>query len=160
MGESFVSQITILSVVGPGRMEYRVGMRRVLIVDDCEDTRMMLGKLLGMSGHETIFAANGWEALLTLDNTHVDLVLLDLMMPGMDGSTFLRILRQSQRKQKLPVVIVTALNYGEAQSDLGLLGVDSYLMKNEDLFNKLLSVVDGALANLDGSASDAVSPQV
>src|SRR5258708_6717685 len=104
-------------------------MRRVLIVDDSDDTRMMLGNFLGMAGHETIFAANGWEALLTLDNTHVDLVLLDLMMPGMDGSTFLRILRQSQQKQKqkLPVVIVTALEYGQAEKELNRLGVDSYL---------------------------------
>jgi len=135
-------------------------MRRVLIVDDNDDTRMMLGNFLGMAGHETIFAANGWEALLTLDNTHVDLVLLDLMMPGMDGSTFLRILRQSQRAPNLPVVIVTALDYGHAEKELARLGVDSYLMKNEDLFNKLLAVVDGALAHLDGSASDSVRPQV
>jgi len=134
-------------------------MRRVLIVDDSDDTRMMLGKLLGMAGHETAFAANGWEALLTLDNMKVDLVLLDLMMPGMDGSTFLRILRQSQRNQKLPVVIVTALDYGHAEKELARLGVDSFLMKNEDMFNKLLSVVDGALASLDGSAGDAVRPQ-
>ena len=134
-------------------------MRRVLIVDDSDDTRMMLGKLLGMAGHETIFAANGWEALLTLDNMSVDLVLLDLMMPGMDGSTFLRILRQSQRNQKLPVVIVTALDYGHAEEELERLGVDSFLMKNEDLFNKLLSVVDSALAGLDGSASDSVRPK-
>jgi len=135
-------------------------MRRVLIVDDSDDTRMMLGNFLGMAGHETIFAANGWEALLTLDNTHVDLVLLDLMMPGMDGSTFLRILRQSQKAPKLPVVIVTALDYGQAEKELNRLGVDSYLMKNEDLFNKLLAVVEGALAHLDGSASDEVRPQV
>ena len=134
-------------------------MRRVLIVDDSEDTRMMLGNFLGMAGHETIFAANGWEALLTLDNTHVDLVLLDLMMPGMDGSTFLRILRQSQRASKLPVVIVTALDYGHAEKELNRLGVDSYLMKNEDLFNKLLAVVDGALSDRDGEKSEAVGPQ-
>src|SRR5882672_6063147 len=135
-------------------------MHRVLIVDDADDTRMMLGKLLTIAGHEPVFAANGWEALLTLDNAHVDLILLDLMMPGMDGSTFLRILRQSQRNQKLPVVIVTALDYGHAQSDLGRLGVESYLMKNEDLFNKLLTVVDGALKSLDGSATDSVGPGV
>src|SRR5258705_13614685 len=133
-------------------------MRRILLVDDSDDTRMMLGKLLSMAGHETVFAANGWEALLTLDNMRVDLVLLDLMMPGMDGSTFLRILRQSQRNQKLPVVIITALDYGHAQAELQHLGVDSFLMKNEDMFNRLLSVVDGALASQQPSASDSVSP--
>src|SRR4051794_16882841 len=82
-------------------------MRRILIVDDNEDTRMMLGNFLSLAGHETVFAANGWEALLTLEHTPVDLILLDLMMPGMDGQTFLRILRQGQRNRNLPVVIVT-----------------------------------------------------
>src|SRR6266850_6443410 len=127
-------------------------MARVLIVDDSDDTRMMLGKLLSMAGHETVFAANGWEALLTLDNMRVDLVLLDLMMPGMDGNTFLRILRQSQKNQKLPVVIVTALDYGHAQAEFHHLGVDAFLMKNEDMFNRLLSVVEGALATQEPSA--------
>ena len=133
-------------------------MRRILIVDDAEDTRMMLGKLLTMAGHETVFAANGWEALLTLDNTRVDLVLLDLMMPGMDGNTFLKILRQSQKNHKLPVVIVTALDYGHAQAELEHLGVDSFLMKNEDMFNRLLSVVEAALAMPEPSSADSVSP--
>jgi CheY-like chemotaxis protein len=122
-------------------------MHRILIVDDNEDMRMLTGNLLGMSGHETVFAANGWEALLTLDNLPVDLVLLDLMMPGMDGSTFLRILRQSQKNKTLPVVIVTALDYGQAERELERLGVEAFLMKNEDLFNKLLLVVQAALAN-------------
>jgi len=149
-----------LSVAGMGRARYHVSMRRVLIVDDSDDTRMMLGNFLGMAGHETVFAANGWEALLTLDNTHVDLVLLDLMMPGMDGGTFLRILRQSQRVPNLPVVIVTALDYGQAQNELNRLGVDSYLMKNEDMFNKLLGVVEGALSDGDGAESEVVVPKV
>jgi|SRR5882672_10175573 len=134
-------------------------MHRVLIVDDADDTRMMLGKLLTIAGHEPVFAANGWEALLTLDNTPVDLVLLDLMMPGMDGSTFLRILRQSQRNRKLPVVIVTALDYGHAEKELEHLGVESFLMKNEDLFRKLLSAVDGALAARESSAADSSPSQ-
>src|SRR5947207_874228 len=134
-------------------------MRRILIVDDAEDTRMMLGKLLTMAGHEAVFAANGWEALLTLDNTRVDLVLLDLMMPGMDGNTFLKILRQSQKNHKLPVVIVTALDYGHAQAELEHLGVDSFLMKNEDMFNRLLSVVEAALAMPEAGTADLISPE-
>ena len=103
----------------------------------------------------TVFAANGWEALLTLDNMRVDLVLLDLMMPGMDGSTFLRILRQGNHNRRLPVVIVTALDYGHAQRELERLGVEAFLMKNEDLFNRLLSAVDGVLADQRSTAPDS-----
>src|SRR3954469_20604211 len=120
-------------------------MRRVLIVDDNEDTRMMLGNFLSLAGHETLFAANGWEALLTLEHTRIDLILLDLMMPGMDGQTFLRILRQGQQNRNLPVVIVTALDYGNESANLGRLGIDAFIIKNEDMFNRLLTVVDSAL---------------
>ena len=132
-------------------------MRRILIVDDNEDTRMMLGNFLSLAGHETVFAANGWEALLTLEHTQVDLVLLDLMMPGMDGQTFLRILRTGQHQRNLPVVIVTALDYGSEAASLGRLGVDSYLTKNEDLLNRLLTVVDGVLGGGQKTAADVVN---
>jgi len=128
-------------------------MGRILVVDDNDDTRMMLGKLLGAAGYEVLFAANGWEALLTLDNMRVDLVLLDLMMPGMDGSTFLKILRQSAKNQKLAVVIVTALDYGSAEAELERLGVEAFLMKNEDLLNRLLTVVDASLGAAPSSAA-------
>jgi len=121
-------------------------MARVLIVDDSEDARMMLGKMLAVAGYETLFAANGWEALLTLDNTPVDLVLLDLMMPGMDGKTFLRILRQGQNRN-LPVAIITALDYGNAEGELQSLRVDSFLTKNEDMLNRLLPVVETAIGS-------------
>ena len=127
-------------------------MRRILIVDDNEDMRMMLGNFLSLAGHETVFAANGWEALLTLEHTPVDLILLDLMMPGMDGQTFLRILREGQRQRHLPVIIVTALDYGHEAASLGRLGVESFLTKNEDLLNRLLTVVDGALGTAQKTA--------
>ena len=132
-------------------------MARILIVDDSEDTRMMLGNFLSHAGHETVFAANGWEALLTLEHANVDLILLDLMMPGMDGQTFLRILRQGQKKANLPVVIVSALDYGSEAAGLGRLGVESYLMKNEDMFNRLLTVVEGAVGKSEKSRADSLN---
>jgi CheY-like chemotaxis protein len=84
-------------------------LARILVVEDEVDTRMVLGKFLTVAGHEVIPAANGWEALLVLDTTGVDLILLDVMMPGMDGVTFLQILRQAKKHKDMPVVLVTAL---------------------------------------------------
>jgi hypothetical protein len=75
-------------------------LARILVVEDEVDTRMVLGKFLSVAGHEVIPAANGWEALLVLDTTSVDLILLDVMMPGMDGVTFLQILRQAKKHKE------------------------------------------------------------
>ena len=69
---------------------------------------MVLGKFLSVAGHEVIPAANGWEALLVLDTTSVDLILLDVMMPGMDGVQVLRTLREADETAKIPVIAVTA----------------------------------------------------
>ena len=79
-------------------------MARILIVDDESDFRMMLGKVLSMEGHQVLFAANGWEALLVLDADGVDLCIVDVMMPGMDGPTLLKILRNASKHQALPVI--------------------------------------------------------
>ena len=117
---------------------------------------MMLGNFLSLAGHETLFAANGWEALLTLEHTNVDLILLDLMMPGIDGQTFLRILRQGQRCRNLPVMIISALDYGSEAASLGRLGIDAYLMKNEDMLNKLLGLVEGVLGKEQKGAVDSL----
>src|SRR3954469_8334281 len=85
-------------------------MARILVVDDDADHCELVSKLLQKSGYETASAANGWEALIALDNGTFDLVLLDLMMPGMDGATFLNILRHDERRKNLPVLVVSALH--------------------------------------------------
>ena len=80
-------------------------------------------------GHVTIRASNGWEGLLALDAQHVDVIVLDLMMPGMNGSAFLRIIRNDQRRRHLPVIILTALASGDALRTVADLGVQEWLLK-------------------------------
>src|SRR6267142_838864 len=88
-------------------------LARILVIEDDVDTRMGLGKFLSMAGNAVIPAANGWEALLVLDQSDVDLILLDVMMPGMDGPTFLQILRQAKKHKDLAVIVVTALELAD-----------------------------------------------
>src|SRR5258706_6927079 len=88
-------------------------MSTILIVEDDQDTREIMGRYLTLAGYEHVSASNGWEALLAVDQNRIDLILLDVMMPGMDGVTFLNILRNAQTKRNTPVVIVTAMSSQE-----------------------------------------------
>jgi CheY-like chemotaxis protein len=79
----------------------------VLVVDDDEDARRMLLAYLSEEGFDTRTAVNGREALQVLESGWVDLIILDLLMPVMDGETFLETIRRDSRFAQVPVVIVT-----------------------------------------------------
>src|SRR5438552_10336523 len=124
-------------------------LARILVVEDEVDTRMVLGKFLTVAGHEVIPAANGWEALLVLDTTGVDLILLDVMMPGMDGVTFLQILRQAKKHKDMPVVLVTALDIADVARRTRAFGVLEILPKTQRLLDDLMKTVDRIVGRTD-----------
>jgi len=84
-----------------------LAMPTILVIDDTALARESVAKLLEYEGFDTIRAANGKEAYATLYERTPDLILLDLMMPEMDGVTFLRMVRHSPRWQQLPVIVLT-----------------------------------------------------
>jgi PAS domain S-box-containing protein len=114
---------------------------RALVVDDDPDSRRLLSAYLGEEGFRTREAANGIEALECLRTFDADLVILDLMMPVMDGLSFLDALRRDARHLRLPVIVVTAkdLTAHEAQR----LGADGsvVLRKGDELVGGLKRVV-------------------
>src|SRR3954466_7029013 len=112
-------------------------MARILIVDDESDFRMLLGKILSTEGHQVLFASNGWEALLVLDGDGIDLCIVDVMMPGMDGPTLLRILRNASKHRLLPVIVVSVLDLPETTSRLGALSVEGIVKKGQRLIEDL-----------------------
>ena len=81
---------------------------RVLIVDDQRPNRELLAGLVAQEGHEIVTACGGAAALEILEREHVDLMLLDLAMPGIDGFEVLARLGAQGRLPSLPVVVVTA----------------------------------------------------
>jgi len=83
-------------------------MANLLIVDDTADSREVLAKFLAHAGHEVEQAPNGREALRSILNRTPDLVILDRLMPEMDGPSLLEILRSYLRLQSLPVIVWTA----------------------------------------------------
>src|SRR5258706_10116929 len=132
-------------------------MARILIVDDESDFRVMLGKVLSMEGHQIVFAGNGWEALLVLDGDGVDLCIVDVMMPGMDGPTLLKILRNASRHQALPVIVVSVLDMGETTTRLGQLRVEGILKKDQKLIEDLLVKIDMVLGKDTAAGGDSTN---
>lgn len=83
---------------------------RILIVDDHSSSRMTAVALLSMEGYEVLQADSGSSALVRVVECQPDLILLDVMMPGMDGFEVCRRLKQDDATRLIPVVFITALN--------------------------------------------------
>ncbi len=102
--------------------------RRILVVDDVATNRMVAAGLLRALGAEALGAASGAEALNLLAGTAVDLVLLDMAMPGLDGFETFRRLRQIPGK-RIPVVAMTAGAMPEQRREIEAAGMDGFLAK-------------------------------
>ena len=125
-------------------------MANVLVVEDDADSLEVVARLVERAGHTPVRAANGWEALVALDERNVDIVVLDLMMPGMNGHTFLRILRHDDRRKQLPVILLTALRAGDMVAGCLKLGVGACLIKGEYKADDLFHAIDQQLAQAPG----------
>ena len=109
------------------------GPARLLVVDDVADNRDLLRRRLTQLGYEVAEADGGDRALELIDAQPFDLVLLDIMMPGMDGLEVLRRIRKVHSAEALPVVMVTGMTASEDVVKALELGADDYLTKPVDL---------------------------
>src|SRR5579875_3343317 len=101
-------------------------MTRILVVEDEVSISDPLTYMLGKEGYDVALAETGPDALLEFDRTGADLVLLDLMLPGMSGVEVCRVLRQ---KSNVPVIMLTAKD-SEVDKVVGLeIGADDYVTK-------------------------------
>lgn len=85
---------------------------KVLVVEDYEDTREFMKFLLQDSGFDVAEASNGFEAIEAVKKHVPDLILMDISMPGMDGLTAARKIREQKGSSQTPIIAITA--YGEA----------------------------------------------
>ena len=95
---------------------------RVLVVDDEPDLRELYAVNLEDAGHEVITASNGAEGLGLLKREHPDVILLDLMMPVMDGYEFLHHLRKMPEHRGTPAIVVSAAATGGFSRKVGATG--------------------------------------
>jgi DNA-binding response OmpR family regulator len=106
---------------------------RVLIVDDNEDVRRILALRLSLAGFEVSDAADGRAGLAALRGGRWDLVLLDLVMPELDGFEFLTELRASADEQNPPVVVITQYDDAVNRQRALALGAARYVGKSSAL---------------------------
>lgn len=118
---------------------------KVLIVDDVAVNRLMVNKMLGTFGMEVMEANNGLEALEALRTFKADVILLDLMMPVMDGFEMLRILRANPLTTHIPVIVLSALNTNDDIVAAYNAGANDFVTK-PILFEKLVSSVNALLS--------------
>ena len=93
---------------------------KILAVDDESDLTELIAYHLGRNGHEVETAANGWEAIEHVARNRPDLILLDLMLPDLDGFGFCEILRRNPATATIPIIIISAW----ASQDSHLLGLE------------------------------------
>lgn len=104
-------------------------MAKILIVEDYPVTQRVLSLTLRNSGHDVVLANHGAEALQQLDTDKVDLALVDIAMPEMDGLTLLRLLRSDERYTQMPVIMLTASGQDEDRAVALSIGADGFLTK-------------------------------
>jgi|GEM_PF-504995 putative two-component system response regulator len=104
---------------------------KILVVDDDELNREMITAQLRLLGYDAIIAEDGFQALDLLDDTF-DLVLLDYMMPGMDGCEVCHQIREEKHLNDLPVIMVTALSNREDQLRAVQMGANDWITKPVD----------------------------
>lgn len=113
-------------------------MFNILVVEDDKNTRLLMEAVLKQYGYNPILAADGEDALEIMDHKHVDLVLLDVMMPRMDGYEFAKILRDGG--SELPILMVTAKETPNDKKKGFIVGTDDYMVKPVDEEEMILRI--------------------
>ena len=116
-------------------------MSAVLAVDDTPDCLEPLAKLLRLSGHTVRCASDGMEALAALARFRPDVIILDLMMPVMDGVSFLDVMRRNPAWKDIRVVVFTGNSDALPARRLAELGVGEVFLKGSVDYQRLLNAV-------------------
>ena len=148
----------------------RPAVRRVMVVDDDPDVRKVLALLLKSSGLNAIEASSGAHCLKLLASTRPAVILLDLMMPEMDGFEVCQALKRDPTTAEIPIIVVTARDDSLSRMRAARLGVSDFLVKpvsKERLLNRvraqieLLETMNRTQAAIDRlTAAPQVSPLV
>jgi len=119
--------------------------KRILIVEDDSFVMDIYQTKLGQAGYEVTGAGNGLEALKKMEEGTFDLILLDIIMPYMDGLEVLKKIKADEKNKNLPIILLTNLSQKE-EVDKGLgLGANDYLIKSHFTPSEVLEKVKGYL---------------
>ena len=113
-------------------------MFNILVVEDDKNLRKLITTYLQRNKYNTYEATNGEEALNVLDQSYIDLIVSDIMLPKMDGYELIKSLREA--KYDVPILIITAKSEIEDKKEGFLLGADDYMVKPIDIEEMLLRI--------------------
>ena len=113
-----------------------------LVIDDEQNARDIAQKSLQAIGWEVVTAENGKEGLDKFNDNNVDLILLDIMMPVMDGFEFLNNLRSSANGRNVPVIVLTAKDLSQAERKLLAGSVEQVFSKDETSIESLIGEIN------------------
>jgi len=123
-------------------------MAKILIVEDTQDQLELMAKTFRRAGFDVYGAHDGGHAMDRVRDIRPDVILVDQMMPEVDGMTFLANLRRFPKWKNTPVVIVTGLNDGRLRSRAANLGVEDFLVKGTFQIRDLIDLVKRKVANV------------
>jgi len=118
--------------------------KKILVVDDSQDMRIILSMRLKINGYDVIIAQDGQEGLDRARADAPDLIILDLMLPKIDGYEVCRMLKFDDKYKNIPVIILSALDQQEDREKAVGSGADAYFIKPFDLellLNKIKSLI-------------------
>jgi CheY-like chemotaxis protein len=105
---------------------------KILLVEDSEDNRLMMKRLLEMSGYDVSEAVNGEQAVQKAKNLHPDLILMDLSLPRIDGLAATRLIRAMPPLKRVPIVVVSAHDTSDFHAEALASGCNEYVTKPID----------------------------
>jgi len=131
-------------------------MPSVLIVDDTESTRRAFACVLRAEGYEVVTASSGTDALRRLETVRPDMILLDVIMPEMDGMEFLELLHSHPVWRALPVIMISALSDPRRIRRAKELGAKGFLIKAGLPIPELIRLINADVHNCMPDSSEPV----
>lgn len=105
--------------------------KKILIIEDDKFLAKMLARMLESHQYQTILASNGKEGLIKASGGGVDLILLDIMLPDIDGFDLLQTIKKDEKVKAIPVIIMSNLGQPEDINQGKALGAKDYLVKSD-----------------------------
>jgi DNA-binding response OmpR family regulator len=128
---------------------------KILLIDDSRLLRRAIERALTKAGYDVISSGDGEEGLRLAGATNPDLILLDMMLPGLDGTGVLRRLKEGPSTSRIPVIVLSGLSQNN-EAKLMKEGAAKYVEKSEETFEKnsaLFRVIEDLLHGADSKES-------
>lgn len=117
-------------------------MAKILIIDDDMDTTNLMESIIKTNGHQTVSVNNSMSAVEVANSTHPDLILLDIMMPGINGIQLCKMFQSIPELKHIPIIIVSALNDPGSKKDAFKAGAKDFITKplsHAELHQKIIN---------------------